>query len=280
MKANDVLKQGKLLLKSADIVSYNFDAAVLFEHCYNISRTDLFCNGDIDIDERLFLDACQRYANGEPLQYIIGKWWFYDCEFLVNPAVLIPRADTEPVVDYVRSLTGVKTVLDICTGTGCIGITLAKHLKYADVTLADISADALDIAQKNIKLNSVRAKTLLADVKCGYEKYFAPQTFDVIVSNPPYIKTADLKTLEKHVQNEPMLALDGGEDGTDFYKALIFLWKDALKPGGRLVLEAGYDTADAIVTLFTECGYADITTRRDTNGITRVISAMRKDEIV
>ena len=116
---------------------------------------------------------------------------------------------------------------------------------------------------------------LKADLKDGYQNYFKEKAFDIIVSNPPYIKSADMENLSKEVKCEPYIALDGGPDGTDFYKALILLWKDALKDGGMMVLESGYDTWQDICVLFTECGYRDIVTKRDINGIVRMVSAKK-----
>ena len=271
-KATDVFLQGKQILKQSGIQSYSFDTACLFEHCFNISRHQLLLNPNTPLDATEFLELCKKYANGYPLQYILKSWQFMDCEFYVDENVLIPRADTETLVEYVLTLNVKTDILDMCTGSGCIGVSLAKALPNSNITLCDISDSALDIATKNAKQNNVDVKIQKADLLNGYGQYFKKSSFDVIVSNPPYIKSVDMQTLDKYVKHEPTLALDGGEDGTDFYKALIVLWKDALKPGGRLVLEAGYDTKDDIIALFMECGYADIAIKKDLNGIVRAIS--------
>lgn len=271
-KATDVFLQGKQILKQSGIQSYSFDAACLFEHCFKISRHQLLLNPDTPLDPTEFYALCQKYANGYPLQYILKSWQFMDCEFYVDENVLIPRADTETLVEYVLTLDNKTDILDMCTGSGCIGISLAKALPDSNVTLCDVSDGALKVARKNKKQNGVNVTIKKADLLNGYKRYFKKASFDVIVSNPPYIKSADMQTLDKYVKHEPTLALDGGEDGTDFYRALIVLWKDALKPGGRLVLEAGYDTKNDIIALFTECGYADITVKKDLSGIVRAIS--------
>ena len=277
-KASDILKEGKALLKEAGIESFSFDAAVLFEHICGMSRTDVILNSDRLLCGDGYISACKSRADGQPLQYIIGKWEFMGLEFCVNKNVLIPRADTETSVNYVLEQKGSTRVLDMCTGSGCIGISIAHYLKGARVTLADISTDALAVATQNAKLNGVDVEIIQADLTEGYENYFKKEEFDIIVSNPPYIKSADMDGLSREVKCEPYIALDGGPDGTDFYKALILLWKDALKDGGIMVLESGYDTWQDICTLFTECGYRDIVTRRDVNGIVRMVSAKKAND--
>ena len=277
-KASDILKEGKKILKNAGIESFSFDASVLFEHVYGITKTDVILTPDKLLDESGYIDVCVLRANGQPLQYILGQWEFMGLDFYVDKNVLIPRADTETLVNYIIDRGGSPTVLDMCTGSGCIGISVAHYLKDAKVTLADISKDALVVAAKNAKRNNVNVNVTEADLTKGYKNYFKEKTFDVIVANPPYIKSADMKTLSKEVRCEPYIALDGGPDGTDFYKALILLWKDALKDGGIMVLEAGYDTHLDICTLFCECGYSDIVTVKDLNGIVRMVGATKAND--
>lgn len=277
-KASDILNHGKSILKNAGVESYSFDASVLFEHIYDMTKTDVILQGEKLLDEDDYLKVCSLRANGQPLQYIVGEWEFMGLDFYVDKNVLIPRADTETLTNYIIDMGGAPTVLDMCTGSGCIGISLAVFLKDAKVTLADVSAPALDVARKNVQRNGVSVEVVQADLKNGYKQYFKEKSFDIIVSNPPYIKSADMQTLSKEVRCEPYIALDGGAQGTDFYKALILLWKDALKDGGVMVLEAGYDTYRDICTLFTECGYSNIVTRKDVNGIVRMVSATKTND--
>jgi len=274
-KASDILALGKNILKKADIESFAFDAAVLFEHTFGMTKTDVILNPDKLLCDDEYISLCNLRAGGKPLQYILGKWEFMGLDFKVNESVLIPRADTETLTEYIIEKGGSPTVLDMCTGSGCIGISIAHFLKGAKVTLADISENALAVAKDNAEQNGVTVDVVLADLKNGYSDYFKENEFDVIVSNPPYIKSDDMETLSREVKCEPYIALDGGVDGTDFYKALILLWKDALKDGGIMVLESGYDTWQDICTLFTECGYRDIVTKRDINGIVRMVSAKK-----
>ncbi len=277
-KASDILAHGKIILKNAGVEAFSFDAAVLFEHIYGMTKTDVILNPEKMLDESAYIDICTLRADGQPLQYILGEWEFMGLDFFVDKNVLIPRADTETLVNYIIDRGQNPTVLDMCTGSGCIGISIAHYLKDARVTLADISESALIVAKNNAQKNGVSVDIIQADLLLGYEKYFKEKSFDIIVANPPYIKSADMQTLSKEVKCEPYIALDGGDDGTDFYKALILLWKDALKDGGVMVLESGYDTHRDICTLFTECGYSDIVTKKDINGIVRMVSATKTNE--
>ncbi len=277
-KASDVFSLGKSILKNAGIESFVFDATVLFLHIYGMTKTDIILNPEKMLDEGEYIDICNLRANGQPLQYLVGSWEFMGLDFYVDKNVLIPRADTETLTNYIIDMGGSPTVLDMCTGSGCIGISIAHYLKDAKVTLADVSENALSVAAKNAQKNGADVSIIQADLLLGYQNYFKEKSFDIIVANPPYIKSADMDTLSKEVKCEPYIALDGGPDGTKFYKALILLWKDALKDGGIMVLESGYDTYRDICTLFTECGYRDIVTKKDINGIVRMVSATKTND--
>lgn len=273
-------KRGYQILKRGGIESAAFDAWRLLEHICSVSRTDVIVNPlSAKVgkeDEDAFISACQRRADGEPLQYILGKWEFMGLEFEVNPSVLIPRADTETLVEYILSkYSGAPRILDMCCGSGCIGLSVKHFLPECDMTLADISKDALNAAQKNARMLGLDVKIMQADAKLGFEEYFSENTFDIIVSNPPYIKSKDMQKLSREVLREPHIALDGGEDGMDFYRALVTGWEPALKKGGEMILEAGFDTAKSIYSLFAECGYSDIVKRRDLGAITRLVAAKR-----
>lgn len=274
-RANDIFVAGKQILKNAGCESAGFDAACIFEYVYNISRTELILDPDKILDEGEFLSLCHKRAGGYPLQYILGEWEFMGLSFDVNESVLIPRADTETLVEYIIDIGGAPKILDMCTGSGCIGIAIKHFLKDADITLADISDDALTVAENNAAKNSADVKIIKADLLEGCKNYFEKESFDIIVSNPPYIKTGDEKTLSREVLCEPHIALFSGEGGTDHYRALINLWKDALKPGGLMVLESGYDTWQDIVSLFEQYGYEDIKTVKDIGGVTRLVCAKK-----
>ncbi len=274
-RANDIFIAGKQILENAGCESAGFDAACIFEYVYNISRTQLILDPDKMLDEGDFLPLCHKRAGGYPLQYILGSWEFMGLSFDVNESVLIPRADTETLTEYIINLGGSPKILDMCTGSGCIGIAIKHFLKDADVTLADISEAALTVARKNADKNNADVKIIKADLMEGAQKYFVKESFDIIVSNPPYIKSGDKETLSGEVLCEPHIALFSGNDGTDHYKALINLWKDALKRNGLMVLESGYDTWQDIVALFEQYGYEDIKTVKDIGGITRLVCARK-----
>ncbi len=274
MKIRDIYETGKNILNGIESASY--DALCLLEHYCGAGRTDLLLNPDKETESNRFIDACKKRAEGIPLQYIIGEWEFMGLPFYVCPDVLIPRADTETVVEYViKNYEGNLRILDMCTGSGCIGLSVKHFMPESKVTLCDISEPALAVARKNADRLGLDVLIKQTDLLRGGGFYFPDGAFDLILSNPPYIKRCDMGALQKEVTFEPYIALDGGEDGTDFYRALINDWDTVLSDGGRMVLEVGYDTADAVSALFCECGYTDITCLRDINGVVRVITAKK-----
>lgn len=271
-----LFEKGRILLKTSGNDSFAFDAACLFEHFFGITRADIIANPDKQVEDNGYIDACKKRAAGYPLQYILGSWQFMGLDFKVTPDVLIPRADTETLVEYVlKNYSGRIRILDMCCGSGCIGLSLKHFLHDADVTLCDISDGAIETTKQNAKRLNLDVTVCKTDLLKGGDTYFERDSFDIIISNPPYITSDDMETLDREVKHEPFIALCGGKDGTDFYKALIDKWEYQLKIGGEMILESGYDTADSIRLLFTECGYADIRLMHDLNGIIRVISAKR-----
>ena len=195
-------------------------------------------------DEASLRTAVERRCAREPLQYILGKWAFFREEYFVSPDCLIPRADTEVLVEHlVKTLPKGARILDLCTGSGCIAISLLKNRPDCTGMAADISEGALALAKKNAAHNGVELPLLHADVT---KPSTIRDTFDCIVSNPPYIRTAVVDTLEAEVLCEPRIALDGGEDGMDFYRAIVRNFAKNLKVGGCFAFEFGYDQkADA-----------------------------------
>ena len=217
-----------------------------------------------------------RALQGEPLAYILGKWSFYGLELTVTPDVLIPRDDTMAVTELaigkLREMEPPQRVLDLCTGSGCIGLAIAHQIETARVTLADLSQPALRIARKNIAdLKMIgRVNALQADVREPAPKFWGQ--FDLIVSNPPYVTAQEMTELDVSVRaHEPEMALDGGEDGLMFYRAIVRHWTQILRPGGWLMFEVGEDQADAVMALMTEEKYTDVTALEDTAGIRRVV---------
>jgi release factor glutamine methyltransferase len=228
-----------------------------------------------DVVER-YNELLEERVEGEPAAYLIGEWEFYGLPLDINRSVLIPRADTEVIAERAIELAAAVgegcRVLDLCTGSGCIGLAVAAHVPNARVVLADLSEDALHIARTNTRRNALNRQVVC--LKADARK--APQpmlgSFDLIVSNPPYIPSGDIPGLDHSVRDfEPHLALDGGADGLDFYRSITSLWKQALRPGGALLLEVGYDQADAVEQLLAQQGYYDIDTRLDTRNIWRCV---------
>ena len=223
-----------------------------------------------------------RVLAGEPLAYILGEWSFYGLPLTVTPDVLIPRDDTMAVTDLAieatRDYPAPQRVLDLCTGSGCIGLAVAYKVESARVTLADISDKALRVARQNMaKLRlKHRVTAFSVDVLQPAAKFLGQ--FDVLVSNPPYITTKEMTELPVSVwAYEPHLALEGGADGLDFYRAILKNFDAALRPGGTVCFEFGLSQEDALGKLLGQVGYEEINFRRDLRGITRAVSARKPD---
>lgn len=226
--------------------------------------------------------AVQRVLNGEPLAYVLGQWDFYGMTLQVDKNVLIPRDDTCAVtalaIRQALFLNSNPRVLDLCTGSGCIGLAVAKRVKDAKVTLADISKEALAIAKKNVTQQKLSAR-----VSCVQADALQPAApflgkFDLIISNPPYITTQEMEELPLSVKNyEPHLALHGGDDGLDFYRSIAKNFADALKPGGYLCFEFGMGQGDQVCKILEDNGYTVLERSRDYNDRERAVIAQRKE---
>ncbi|MCI5914763.1 MAG: peptide chain release factor N(5)-glutamine methyltransferase [Christensenella sp.] len=214
--------------------------------------------------EKMLGEMLARRLAGEPLQYILGEWELMGLPFRVDARALIPRQDTETLVEAALGLIkerGYRTVLDLCCGTGCIGISLAA-LSGAAVTLADISADALALARENAEKNGGCARFVETDLFSNIK-----DTFDLIACNPPYLSDADMAALQREVRFEPALALYGGADGLDFYRRIAAEYAAHLAPGGALLMEVGFGQAADVCAMFGKTAYAV----RDLCGVERVV---------
>lgn len=252
------------------------DAWLLMEKATGYSRNEYFMHRDDVITKtqaKLYDEMVSKRAERIPLQHITGEAYFYGRRFCVNENVLIPRADTEIIVEEaIKHIHPGMDVLDLCTGSGCIAITLALETK-AKLTASDLSKTALDVARKN-------ADTLGADVGFIKSDMFKSITerYDVIVSNPPYIRSSDIDSLQDEVRlHDPREALDGGADGLEFYRIIASEARNYLKPDGRLLLEIGYDQAQDVSTLLWQAGFADVEVRKDLGGLDRVVSCKNTD---
>lgn len=229
--------------------------------------------------------AIERLLKGEPLAYVLGEWEFYGLPLYVNENVLIPRDDTVAVaqlaINQAIFLPSDPRVLDLCTGSGCIGLAVASRIKDARVTLADISKDALAVAKKNIARHKMTGRVSCMQVDAMKPAPAFLGKFDMIVSNPPYITTAEMPELQDSVKLfEPHLALWGGVDGLDFYRSIAVNFSAALKPGGFLCLEFGEDQGDDICRILEENGYTILERSRDYNDTERAVLAQygRKED--
>ena len=238
--------------------------------------------------EQVCLDmesSVRRLLEGEPLAYVLGEWTFYGLNLYVDKNVLIPRDDTCAVTQLAIKkglfLDSDPRILDLCTGSGCIGIAIASRVKDAKVTLADISRDALAVAKKNIVRHKLSARVSCVQADAMSKPAAFLGKFDMIVSNPPYITTKEMGELDHSVKDyEPHLALHGGEDGLDFYRSIAANYAEALKPGGYLCFEFGMGQGDGVCAILQQNGYTILERTRDNNDIERAVIAQfgRKED--
>lgn len=237
---------------------------------------------DFPNDESKILSLLKKRSEGYPLQYLLGQWEFYGYPFKVNENVLIPRADTELIIENVleicrkNNLTSPK-IADLCSGSGCIAITLKKQIPSAEVYAMEISKKAVEIIHSNAVLNNVEINILNDDV-------LNPKTenlpiFDIIVSNPPYLTQQEMDTLQKEVTFEPSLALFGGADGLDFYRRMTSIWKNFLRKDGWLIYESGDGQHEDIKNILGKNNFYNITLSRDLNNIIRNVTAQKSEEM-
>lgn len=281
MTYRQILQEAIRKLQKAEIEEADNDAWILMSEAFNISRTDYFMkSGDECTDNartELFDSMIERRVRREPLQYITGHAYFMGYEFRVTPDVLIPRFDTEILVE--KSLKyasdGMK-VLDMCAGSGCIAVSYALQCRergYDNVTVnaVDISSEALSVAADNAMRAGVDINYIRSDMFTGVSG-----VYDMILSNPPYIPTRDIEELEPEVRtSEPVGALDGHEDGLFFYRILAAESPSHLKAGGRLIMEIGYNQADDVCSLLEQNKFADIEVIKDLAGHDRVVCGRR-----
>ena len=257
-------------------------------HVTGMSQEQVLAKRDMYVNDTVCnqMDAAvQRLMNGEPLPYILGKWEFYGLELIVTPDVLIPRDDTCAVADLAIQqslfLDSKPRILDLCTGSGCIGLAIASRVKDAKVTLADLSQEALAVAKQNIVLHHLTSRVSCVKANALEEPPTFMGKFDLIVSNPPYITTRDMLELPHSVAGfEPRMALHGGDDGLKFYRAIAQNYAKALKPGGYLCFEFGDDQGDDVCAILEANGYTILERVKDYNDRERAVIARydRKEE--
>ena len=263
---------GMQKLKEAQIGEAQLDARLLLEEVCGTDHNTLLCHGDREVseaEEEQYRKALEQRAVHVPLQHLLGYQDFMGLRFQVNEYVLIPRQDTEILVEEaMRYLHDGMRILDLCTGSGCILLSLLHYSNDCEGVGVDISQEALQVAAQNAELLGIRADFLKSDL---YEKVTGK--FDLLVSNPPYIERAIIPTLMEEVREyDPYIALDGGEDGLDFYRRIIGGAQDYLKRGGQILMEIGSGQAKAVSELLREAGFKEIDVCRDFAGLDRVVS--------
>lgn len=282
--AKELFSQAVDKLKSANIEDGDFDCSLLFEEALDVSKRE-FLSPSFELNESKaeeIKSLIKRRKNGEPLQYILGYWEFYSRKFFVGEGVLIPRDDTEVVLraslPYLDSLSKQSKdikILDLCSGSGILGITLKCEYKNADVTAVEFSDKALYYLRKNAEYNKANIK-IIGESLFDCVNSFKDNSLDLLISNPPYIKRSDLDTLQKEVLREPLMALDGGEDGCDFLRGIISLYTRKIKVGGMLSFELDAEEAGYTKALMEQNGFDNIEVFDDLGGIHRAIIGIRR----
>lgn len=274
MDIKNLLKLGTEILKENKIEDANLKCKILLSNILKVRREYLVINSLDEVPEKVIIDfknKIEELKNGRPLQYITHIQEFMGLEFYVNEEVLIPQPDTEVVVEETLNIVkqnATRNILDICTGSGAIAIALKKNISELEIVASDISQKAIEIARKNAKSNEVEI-----DFFCSNMFDDITGKYDLIVSNPPYIENNVIKTLPKEVQNEPYIALAGGEDGLDFYRVIAKRAKEFLNTNGYVIVEIGYNQKESVMEIFKAEKYKDIYSKKDYSGNNRVVIA-------
>lgn len=279
MKIKELIIYGKNLLTANNIEDASLISKLLAEFILNMNKTQLIANDEKEISEeektRYYL-ALIEIVKGMPIQYITNNQEFMKLNFYVDKNVLIPQPDTEILVEEVIEIINKNNeevkVLDICTGSGCIGTSIAKYTKKVAITMSDISNKSLNIAKNNYTKN-IEDTSKVEFIKSDMFKNIKGK-YDIIVSNPPYIESEEIEKLEKQVQNEPRISLDGGKDGLEFYKILVREAHKFLNENGYLCMEIGYNQKEAVIQLLKENkNYKEIYSKKDLSQNDRIIIA-------
>lgn len=284
-KLSDLYLQARrTLMTQEDAQSAGLMARNLLAHITGKTQEQVIADRDMYAGDEVcnaLEQAVDRVLRGEPLAYILGQWDFYGMTLFVDKNVLIPRDDTCAVTDLaIKKALFLDTnprILDLCTGSGCIGLAIASRVKDAKVTLGDYSKEALAVAKKNVTAQKLSGRVSCLQVDALKEPAAFLGKFDMIVSNPPYITSQEMTELPASVKDfEPELALHGGVDGLDFYRAITKNFRAALKPGGYLCYEFGMGQGDAVCAILEEIGYTILERSRDYNEIERAVIAQKE----
>lgn len=274
-------------LKNAEKEDFEFECRCIFEDIMGIDSLGLVIHGEDAADEtklKRALELTERRVNGEPLQYLLGEWEFYGMPFKVGEGVLIPRPDTEILVDtvldfFIKAGNKSPEIVDLCSGSGCIATAIQKNMPMSRVTAIELSSEAFPYLVENIRRNGVDVKIMKGDVLNGDmlrnfadpEDYGEYRKVDCIVSNPPYLTEKEMGELQSEVKCEPQTALYGGADGLKFYRVIACLWKEILAEDGLIAFEIGFEQGEAVADILKKSGYSDIKIIKDLGGNDRVV---------
>lgn len=288
---NDLYLDTRKALRSLDIGSASLEAQELICAASGKTREQFWLDLPLYVPDFVaakLQELLTRRALGEPLAYLVGEWEFYGISLNINPKVLIPRPDTETLVDRAIALlkqtrTGAR-ILDLCAGSGCIGLATISKVPGVRAVLLDASPDAVQLCKENARKNNLSGRVAYMQGDATSPPASPLGEFDVIACNPPYIKTGDIRNLDSSVKDfEPHMALDGGADGLRFYRAIAPAWLASLRPGGSLLFEVGFAQATAVKDILQLAGYQDIQSYDDASGIARVVEGrvplLDEDEI-
>ncbi len=276
---NDIYLQARNALREHGIEGYSLEARLLVATAAGKTAQELLRDLSLYTTPEMaakVADLTERRIAGEPVAYITGAWEFYGLPMVITTDVLIPRMDTELLVDAAKELlNGHKMdarVLDLCCGSGCIACAIGHELPATRLVAVDISANALEVCRKNIAANRLSSRAICMQADATSSPPLSMGQFDMIVSNPPYIRSADMRKLDPSVRDfEPSWALDGGKDGLKFYKAIIKYWKALLRPGGYLLFEVGEGQAESVKEMMLTGGFRAVSSKFDTIGVERVV---------
>lgn len=291
MTNGELFKLIETKLETAGKEDSRFDAKCIFEDIMGLDTLNLALHREETADEKRAVRAielAEKRSQGYPLQYLLGKWEFYGLDFKVGEGVLIPRPDTEILVETVLAHFSEKKqydpeIIDLCSGSGCIAVSLKKSMPKAKVIAVEISSDAMPYLVENIRNNGTDIKILKGDVMDGRlldnfrdeESEGDYRQLDCIVSNPPYLTAEEMAELQIEVTHEPASALDGGADGLKFYRVISCLWKEILRDGGLLAFEIGYRQGEDVADILRKSGFADVKIIKDLGGNDRVVTGIK-----
>lgn len=282
MEIKKLLERGLNILGEREYLNGTLDVILILSYLLNVDKSYIYTHGDREVSDEIvdkFLELVKKRRAGWPIAYLINEKEFYGLDFYIEEGVLIPRPDTEILVDYIlndgiKNYQGKINILDLGSGSGCIGITLAYNIKEAQVYSIDIDEKALEVTRKNVERFHLqdRVEVIKGNILEEINSLQIDEKIDIIVSNPPYIPKKDIEELQIEVKCfEPRKALDGGIDGLDFYKKIIPESKKYLKSGGMLIFEIGYDQGPSLIKLFESENYENINIIKDLQGLDRVI---------